>query len=135
MPMNAEDMRGRQLQIDEATDKIAELHEERDELELDIDDMGMQELEQFEKIRRMEIEECERKCEIHWNNEERKQRNSGRLNLVGKIKLRNYLQKQLVWLNLKRWGLIKYRLYRMKSFHRMIFYVTPSKTTPKATYA
>ena len=79
MPMNAEDMRGRQLQIDEATDKIAELHEERDELELDIDDMGMQELEQFEKIRRMEIEECERKCEIHWNNEERKQRNKWKI--------------------------------------------------------
>jgi hypothetical protein len=79
MPMNAEDMRGRQLQIDEATDKISELHEERDELELDIDDMGMQELEQFEKIRRMEIEECERKCEIHWKNLERKQRNKWKI--------------------------------------------------------
>lgn len=79
MPMNAEDMRGRQLQIDEASDKIAELHEERDELELDIDDMGMQELEQFEKIRCMEIEECERQCELHWENLERKQRNKWKI--------------------------------------------------------
>jgi hypothetical protein len=79
MPMNAEDMRARQLQIDEASDKIAELHEERDELELDIDDMGMQELEQFEKIRCMEIEECERKCELHWEKLERKQRNKWKI--------------------------------------------------------
>ena len=67
LPMSQEDLLGRQFQLQEANEKIQLLHEERDELELDLDDMGMQEIEQLEKLRMMEIEECERKCEKSWD--------------------------------------------------------------------
>jgi hypothetical protein len=79
LPMSQEDLLGRQFQMQEANERIQRLHEERDELELDLDDMGMQEIEQLEKLRMMEIEECERKCEKSWEERERKQRNKWKI--------------------------------------------------------
>jgi len=79
LPMSKEDLLCRQVQQQEAAEKIQQLHEERDELELDLDSMGMQEIEQLERLRVMEIEECERKCELSWKKRERQQRNKWKI--------------------------------------------------------